>query len=103
MRDDGKPALIFAAHLANWELPALVAARLGSTPPSSTAGPTSARSDAFVQVRTVSMGTLISTGLDAPLKLRRAAERRACRDAGRPVYVQGVDVTFFGRSARPTP
>ena len=24
---DGKPALIFAAHLANWELPALVAAR----------------------------------------------------------------------------
>ncbi len=29
LRDDGKPALIFAAHLANWELPALVAARYG--------------------------------------------------------------------------
>ena len=28
LRDDGKPALIFAAHLANWELPALVAAAL---------------------------------------------------------------------------
>ena len=29
LRDDGKPALIFAAHLANWELPALVADRYG--------------------------------------------------------------------------
>ena len=26
LRDDGKPALIFAAHLANWELPAICAA-----------------------------------------------------------------------------
>lgn len=26
LRDDGKPALIFASHLANWELPALSAA-----------------------------------------------------------------------------
>ena len=29
LRHDGKPALIFAAHLANWELPALVATRHG--------------------------------------------------------------------------
>ena len=27
LRDDGKPALIFAAHLSNWELPALVASK----------------------------------------------------------------------------
>src|SRR6516162_5700015 len=27
LRSDGKPALIFAAHLANWELPALVATK----------------------------------------------------------------------------
>ena len=26
LRDDGKPALVFAAHLANWELPPLAAA-----------------------------------------------------------------------------
>src|SRR5262245_37498254 len=26
LRDDGKPALVFAAHLATWELPALCAA-----------------------------------------------------------------------------
>jgi len=29
LRDDGKPALIFAAHLGNWELPALAAASHG--------------------------------------------------------------------------
>src|SRR5271165_3874004 len=29
MRSDGKPALIFAAHLANWELPAVIAAKNG--------------------------------------------------------------------------
>ena len=29
LRDDGKPALIFAAHLANWELPAVAAHSYG--------------------------------------------------------------------------
>ena len=29
LRNDGKPALIFAAHLGNWELPALAAAAYG--------------------------------------------------------------------------
>lgn len=37
---DGKPALIFTAHLANWELPAVSAARHGWTPPSCSARPT---------------------------------------------------------------
>lgn len=29
LRDDGKPAIIFSAHLGNWELPAVCAARHG--------------------------------------------------------------------------
>ena len=29
VKDDGKPAVIFAAHLANWELPAVIAASDG--------------------------------------------------------------------------
>ncbi len=29
LRDDGRPGLIFSAHLANWELPAICAARYG--------------------------------------------------------------------------
>jgi Kdo2-lipid IVA lauroyltransferase/acyltransferase len=37
IRDDGKPALIFTSHLANWELPP---SRTGSIPRSSIAGRT---------------------------------------------------------------
>jgi KDO2-lipid IV(A) lauroyltransferase len=29
LRDDGKPAIVFSAHLANWELPAVAAAKHG--------------------------------------------------------------------------
>ncbi|WP_216075158.1 hypothetical protein, partial [Acinetobacter baumannii] len=29
LRDDGKPAIFFAAHLANWEMPAVAAAAHG--------------------------------------------------------------------------
>src|SRR5437764_3147549 len=29
LRDDGTPALVFAAHLANWEIPALTATAFG--------------------------------------------------------------------------
>ncbi len=36
LRDSGKPALIFASHLANWELPALLAAADGLDTSSST-------------------------------------------------------------------
>ena len=43
LRDDGKPALVFAAHLANWELPARRRRTpTASTRPCSTAGPTCA-------------------------------------------------------------
>jgi KDO2-lipid IV(A) lauroyltransferase len=46
LRLDGKPALIFASHLANWEMPALAAvahppSRTGSIPRSCIAGRTS--------------------------------------------------------------
>jgi len=40
---DGKPALIFASHLGNWELPALAAAHTGWMPRSCIAGRTSLR------------------------------------------------------------
>src|SRR5262249_59366697 len=64
LRDDGKPALIFAAHLGNWELPALVASkyRLDTTvlyrPPN-----IGAVSDAIIQIRKGSMGPLVPAGL----------------------------------------
>jgi KDO2-lipid IV(A) lauroyltransferase len=105
LRLDGKPALIFAAHLANWELPALVATRcrLDATVLYRRLG-ISAVSDAIIRMRKGSMGTLVATGLDAPVKLARVLE------AGGHVamlvdqhYVNGVDVTFFGRRCKVNP
>ena len=105
LRDEGKPALLFAAHLANWELPAFVANKIPlDTTVLYRRLSISAASDAIIAIRQGSMGTLIPTGLDAPFKLMRAIE------AGGHVamlvdqhYVNGVDVTFFGRRCKANP
>jgi KDO2-lipid IV(A) lauroyltransferase len=105
LRRDGKPALIFAAHLANWELPALVAAKYQLDTTVLYRRPNiGAVSDAVIDIRQGSMGTLVATGLDAPVKLGRVLE------AGGHVamlvdqhYVNGVDVTFFGRRCKANP
>lgn len=102
LRDDGKPALVFAAHLANWELGAVgphaygidctVLYRRPNVP---------AISDAVIAMRSGCMGTLIPTSMDAPIKLADALKR------GSHVAMlvdqfssQGVPVTFFGRRTR---
>jgi Kdo2-lipid IVA lauroyltransferase/acyltransferase len=105
LRCDGKPALVFAAHLANWELPALVAAKYRLETTVLYRRPNiGAVSDAIIELRKGSMGNLVPTGLDAPLKLLRVL------DAGGHVamlvdqhYVNGVDVTFFGRRCKANP
>jgi KDO2-lipid IV(A) lauroyltransferase len=75
LRDDGKPALFFAAHLANWELPAIMAAAFGLDALVLYRRPNiGAIADAVIDIRKGSMGTLVSTDLDAPIKLARALE-----------------------------
>jgi KDO2-lipid IV(A) lauroyltransferase len=105
LRDDGKPALLFSAHLGNWELPALVAAahkletamlyRRPSMP---------AVAEAVQNARALSMGRLIASGFDAPVKL--------VKELGRGTHVgmlvdqfdwRGVEVTFFGRRTKASP
>jgi Kdo2-lipid IVA lauroyltransferase/acyltransferase len=105
LRCDGKPALVFAAHLANWELPALIAAKYRLDATVLYRRPNiGAVSDAIIKLRKGSMGNLVPTGLDAPFKLLRVLE------AGGHVamlvdqhYVNGVDVTFFGRRCKANP
>ena len=105
LRLDGKPALVFAAHLANWELPALVASAYKLDATLLYRRPNiGAISDAIIKVRAGSMGKLVATSLDAPVKLARELE------AGGHVamlvdqhYVKGVDVTFFGRTVKANP
>src|SRR5215831_2030 len=71
LRLDGKPALIFAGHLANWELPALAAVAHGLNAAILYRRPNIASADRIIQdMRAVKMGTLIPASRDAPLKLR---------------------------------
>ncbi len=105
LRNDGKPALIFAAHLANWELPAIIAAKFDLDATVLYRRPNiSAISDAVIAIRKDTMGTLVPTDLDAPFRLARVLE------GGGHVamlvdqhYQNGVEVTFFGRRCKANP
>ncbi len=102
---DGKPALIFASHLANWELPALAAIAHGLDTAILYRRPNIASADRIIQdMRAVKMGTLIPAGRDAPLKLAEALKNG--QHVGMLVdqyLTNGVEVTFFGRKTRANP
>jgi Kdo2-lipid IVA lauroyltransferase/acyltransferase len=105
LRLDGKPALIFASHLANWELPALAAVAHGLDTAILYRRPNIASADYIIQdMRAVKMGTLIPAGRDAPLKLAEALKNG--QHVGMLVdqyLTNGVEVTFFGRKTKANP
>ncbi len=105
LRDDGKPALIFASHLANWELPAICAATHHLDSAVLYRRPNIRAVDRWLRdTRSASMGTLIATGLDAPIKISDALKRGT--HVGMLVdqyFVRGVEVTFFGRRTMANP
>jgi KDO2-lipid IV(A) lauroyltransferase len=105
MRDDGKPALVFAAHLGNWELPALISAAFGLDALVLYRRPNlGAVADAVIALRRGSMGTLVPTDLYAPMRLGRALEdNRHVAMLVDQHYGKGVDVTFFGRRCKANP
>ena len=105
LRLDGKPALIFTAHLANWELAAQVASTYKLDMTVLYRRPNlSAVADAVIKIRAGSMGTLVPTGLDAPVKLMRTLEAGGHVAMLVDQYnVQGVEVTFFGRKTKANP
>ena len=101
----GRATVGFAAHLANWELPAVGAKLLGVRsallyrPPN-----IPAVRDAIVKLREPLMGELVPNGLSAPLKLARLLQSGV--HVGMLVdqhVVYGVDVMFFGRPCRVNP
>ena len=105
LREDGKPALVFAAHLGNWELPALISAADGLETSVLYRRPNlGAVADAILALRAGQMGELVPTSMFAPIQLARAL------DAGRHVamlvdqhYGKGVEVEFFGRRCLANP
>jgi KDO2-lipid IV(A) lauroyltransferase len=102
LRDDGKPALIFAAHLANWEMPALPGAAHGLPSAVLYRAPNlPGVSDAILKIRALNMGQLIRAGLNAPMKVAEALQEGLHVGMLVDQYaVQGVDVIFFGRRTR---
>jgi len=105
LRDDGKPALIFAAHIANWELPALAGPAHGLPSAVLYRRPNvAAVNRAIERIRAVNMGEMVPTTMDAPLRLAKALE------AGKHVGMlmdqhtsRGVEVMFFGRPVSANP
>jgi KDO2-lipid IV(A) lauroyltransferase len=105
LRLDGKPALIFAAHLGNWEMPALAAVAHGLDAAILYRRPNIASADRIIQeMRRVKMGTLIPAGRDAPLRLAEALRNGQHVAMLVDQYLTGgVEVTFFGRKTRANP
>jgi Kdo2-lipid IVA lauroyltransferase/acyltransferase len=105
IRDDGKPALIFACHLGNWELPALAAVAHGLDAAILFRRPNSEAADrAIERTRAINMGTLIPAGRDAPLRLAQALQDGKHVAMLVDQYLtNGVEVTFFGRKTAANP
>ena len=105
LRDDGKPALFFACHLGNWELPALAAVAHGLDAAILFRRPNIESADrAIERIRAVKMGTLIPAGRDAPLRLAQALQDGQHVAMLVDQYLtNGVEVTFFGRKTTANP
>jgi KDO2-lipid IV(A) lauroyltransferase len=105
LRDDGKPALVFAAHLGNWELPAIAAQAHGMASAVVYRMPNNkAVAKEIVRIRAPLMGRLIRTRAQAALEM--AAALQAGEHLGMLVdqhFSRGVDVTFFGRRCKANP
>jgi Kdo2-lipid IVA lauroyltransferase/acyltransferase len=105
LRLQEKPALVFAAHIGNWELPAVAAAAHGLDAAILFRRPNSASANRIIEeLRAVKMGTLIPAGRDAPLKMAEALRK------GQHVamlvdqyFTNGIEVTFFGRKTKANP
>jgi Kdo2-lipid IVA lauroyltransferase/acyltransferase len=101
----GRPLLCFAAHLANWELPAVMGHLLGAKSAVLYRRPNIPPvNDLIVKLRTPLMGDLIATGLSAPVQLARLLES-GCHVGmlADQHFTKGVEVNFFGRRCLANP
>ena len=105
LSEDDKPALIFSAHLANWELPPICAARYGldSTvvfrPPNEPAA-----AHVLHEIRSQTMGGLEAARQGAAFAMRGVLERGG--HLGMLIdqhFTRGVTVDFLGRPAFTNP
>jgi KDO2-lipid IV(A) lauroyltransferase len=104
-RLDRKPALIFSAHLANWELPALAARAQGVDVAALVRTQRhGAITNAVARARSQDPGAYVSVGNDLPAKIKTAVDRGA--DIAMLIdqhFAGGIDVDFFGRPCKVAP
>jgi KDO2-lipid IV(A) lauroyltransferase len=102
---DGKPALCFSAHLANWELAALAPPTYGMESAVVYRMPNNrVVANEIQRIRAASMGQLIRTRNQAPIEM--AAALTAGKHVGMLTdqhFSRGVDITFFGRRCKANP
>jgi KDO2-lipid IV(A) lauroyltransferase len=103
--DDGRPGLIFSAHLANWELPAICAARYGLDATAVFRPPNDpAVAHLLHEIRSQTMGGLEAARQGAAFAMRGVLERGG--HLGMLIdqhFTRGVTVEFFGRPALTNP
>jgi len=101
----GQPIIGFAAHLANWEIPAVGAAKIGVKSAVLFRRPgIAAIGDLIVKLRTPLMGELIPTTLEAPVRLARLLQSGVSVGMlADQHYTRGVAVTFFNRRCLANP
>src|SRR6185295_12378552 len=102
LRDGGKPALIFTAHLANWELAAVCAAAHDLDAAILFRAPENRfMAEIIHETRSATMGQLLPAGVLGTLAMTGVLERGGhvgmLVDQYRDVRRGGVPVKFFGR------
>lgn len=105
MRDDGQAALVFTAHLANWELPPILARQYDMPAAALYRMPNNKLVGAYIRrLRAGLMGRLVQAGASAPLELSAAVRRG--EHVGMLVdqrFGRGPKVIFFDRPATANP
>jgi Kdo2-lipid IVA lauroyltransferase/acyltransferase len=105
LRDDGRPGLIFSAHLANWELPAICAARYGLEATAVFRAPNNPAARRIVHsIRSGTMGGLAAAGPGASFAMRDVLEKGG--HLGMLIdqhFTRGVVTDFMGRPALTNP
>jgi len=105
IRDGGRPVLIFGAHLANWELPAVIAHAFGQRAAILYRTPNNPFIAAdIVKMREPIMGELIPAGISAPIRMTQAVDEGI--NLGMLVdqrFGRGPRVPFFGHPVAANP
>jgi KDO2-lipid IV(A) lauroyltransferase len=105
LRDDNRPGIIFSAHLANWELPAICAARFGLDATAVFRAPNDPAVARVVhEIRSGTMGGLEAARQGAAFAMQGVLERGG--HLGMLIdqhFTRGVIVNFMGRPALVNP